>query len=45
MRDLAFHCHERLYTLGIEGVGRRRGMEKERRNDYIEGFSYLRCFQ
>ncbi|KAG5098490.1 hypothetical protein JHK82_048344 [Glycine max] len=30
MRGLTSHSHERLYTLGIKGDGRRRGMDKGR---------------
>jgi len=43
MGGLASHCHERFYTLGVDGDGRRREMDKEGRNGVREGFSYLRC--
>jgi len=40
MRGLACHCHERFYTLGVNGDGRRRmGMEKEGRNGFRERVS------
>jgi len=43
MGGLASHSHDRLYTLRVDGDGRRIGMDKEGRNGYKEGFLYLRC--
>ena len=40
MRNLASPYHERLYTLGVDGDGSRRGMDKggEGKNDSRRGF-------
>ena len=35
MEGLASHCHERFYTLGVDGDGRRRWMD--RRGEWENG--------